>query len=264
MSTYSPSSEEAEHLWHATQVAMSEGRAGIRNVRRPRRTGRALVLAAAVLASASGVAVAADVVDVPWFGKDKPAGRVHAFDGNEPVAITPGPSAFNGREDGKIPSEALKSLHQMVDRVPASFPEDVQPGKILDARARVLLEDHTDRAYAVAIYAAPTSKGQICYLVEGMILGSSECVHDFDEAAPVRFNVDSDSSHAVVGLSGITADEVTSIDVRLSSGSVEQAEIGRNAFAWHAHDLSDRPTGLILGMSDGTKKSVEVPNSWSS
>lgn len=251
-------SDERMTLWRRTMFELERSEGASDQPRRPARHAfRIVLIAASALIVFSGVAVATGVISSP-FDSDTPAGRVGAFNDGRAIAVAPAPSALADRGRDEVPAFALQEMRASIASVPDRFPDDVQPGDLVEDRARVLLEVQDPRGQGIALYAAPTSNGQVCFVAIGRGTSGSGCLGDFTTAEPVHYIVNGSDAHGY-GIVGLVADEVTRVDITLADGATTAASMGRNAFAWQgALAAPVAPVLVTAHLADGTTREFAI------
>jgi hypothetical protein len=219
-----------------------------RSVVRRRRRVFLAVAVATLVSAASSAAVASERVAGAL---DRAAASVMAVFGldDDPAA-----------ERAAAPEVA--ELESLGERNPASS----LPASLQVDRSRTVLAETVAPGVDVRMIAVPSGQGEVCYLVRIEYAaagtngdrGGRYCVEQLTAERPVELT-STTSPRMRDTLYGITADEVAAVRVR-TSGGVEPAVLGTNAFFWIAPDQSTRATGLELDLRDGTTMSLPTPD----
>lgn len=214
---------------------------------RPARPPRSLLFAA-VIATVAVLAAAAVALNDNLPGRhsagklildERPASeRMRVFRAGEPAVQLP---------------QALASSMRALARSHANVNPLLQPGELDFDRARLLLSGLGARD--LAIYAVPSTKGSVCYELASI---GGACIDLFPADFPISWALNGfhdQEGNAHWWLSGIAADEVAGVSVRVA-GSDEPARLERNAWFYEAPpevgDADLMRATLIVTLVDGT------------
>jgi hypothetical protein len=148
----------------------------------------------------------------------------------------------------RLPAQ-LQQVVVAMNANPAPVSADLYEGQQLPAQSRLLLGN--PGGSNAGIYAYPTTKGRVCFLIT---IGGGGCVTAADPSA-WGIALNPGGSLAVYGL---VPNTVRSVDVVVGGTSVP-ARIGQNAFFYEQQTLTDTPTALVATFANGTQKQFTLP-----
>jgi hypothetical protein len=155
----------------------------------------------------------------------------------------------------KLPAAVQKSADEMSR--PNDIPSALEPGLVQTSTARRLMSDvGSDHQ---SFYAAPTSKGQLCFASSN---GSSGCVDSFaHQAARVSWFlsvVGSNGNTGAVQVGGLVPDDIEKIDV--ATGTITYSARLEHNFFFAETDPDVWPKTLIVTYRDGSIARVDLPS----
>jgi hypothetical protein len=213
----------------------------------------AAVLSLAVVAARSGSGAATRHRAVP-------ALRAH---GKHVVRPTRGPLADTlavfarprTKEDAP-PSRVAATLTDLEGQEQVS--PALRPGTPSLHSSRQLLADVG--SWHGSIYAAPTERGNVCYLVTG---GPETCPARFSQASPVDvmvFDRDEVGRGSPAAVAGLVPNDVAGITV-VVDGVGHPARIDDNAYFYELEDATaSSPESLLVRYRDGTSLTMQLPS----
>jgi hypothetical protein len=133
----------------------------------------------------------------------------------------------------------------------------LRPGTPDLLSSRLLLADVG--SWHGAIYAAPTERGNVCYLVTG---GPETCPSGFTQAFPVDvmvFDRDEVGRGNPAAVAGLVPDDVAAVTV-VVEGAGHPARLDGNAYFYELDDpLAVSPQSLLIRYRDGTSLTMRLP-----
>jgi hypothetical protein len=110
-----------------------------------------------------------------------------------------------------------------------------------------------------AIYAAPTERGNVCYLVTG---GPETCPAGFSQMSPVDvmvFDRDELRRGSPAAVAGLAPNDVAGVTV-VVEGTGHPARIDNNAYFYELYDpTAGSPESLVIRYRDGTSLTMPLP-----
>lgn len=209
------------------------------------------ILSVAVVAAARGGA------STP--GRTLPSFSPHATRvvvSNRPLAETLAVFSRMRRTADVLPPSAVAAFGALgdQDQVAAAL----RPGTPDAGRSRLLLADVG--TWHGAFYAAPTSDGNVCYVVTG---GPASCATGFTQHFPVGaaiFDRDGFDGGAPAAITGLVPDEVAGVTV-VVNGARHAARVANNAYFYQLPaDVRGSPESLLIGYRDGTTLTMPLPS----
>lgn len=191
------------------------------------------------------------------------AGPALAAHGRHTVVPTRGPLAGTLRvfaqprkQADVLPPAAAATLGSLEGQEQVS--SALRPGTPDLRSSRLLLADVG--WWHGAIYAAPTERGNVCYLVTG---GPETCPTGFTQASPVDtmiFDRDEVGRGHPAAVAGLVPDDVSSVTV-VVGGVGHPARMGDNAYFYELADpAASSPESLLVRYRDGTSLTVPLPS----
>lgn len=213
----------------------------------------AALLSFAVLATRSGSSSSArwKVAAAPVL----PARRHVVRPAREPLARTLAVFSRSRAKSDTPPPAVAATLADLEGQEQVS--DALRPGTPSLPSSRLLLADVG--SWHGAIYAAPTERGNVCYLVTG---GPETCPIRFTQAFPVDAMVfDRDEvgrGHPAV-VAGLVPNDAAAVTV-VVEGVGHRARIGDNAFFYELENpLAPSPQALVIRYRDGTSLEMPLP-----
>lgn len=241
--------QQVERMWHLTQSVDDLGPEFTKtSASRRKRTVRIAIVAACSLAVLGGAAFAAESTGVTNFFDEStpPRDRMEVFRD----VISPQASGVTDPDTPRAEAEIVKSLTSHWALEPELMTDEY--GALVADDIRVLLD--TDLlGNQFTMYAVPTSNGNVCIETTGLAAGST-CVPSFSVDTPVHYTLG--SRGAVFIVRGVFADEVDGVKVQTTEGTVEDAALGINAFAWAGYEMPDE---LRISLRDGSSRTISLP-----
>lgn len=153
-------------------------------------------------------------------------------------------------------AESIRGLNEATSAVPPKAAAILAQlsggpaGAVEVSHARVLL--NSQHAWGGSFYAAPSSGGQVCYLIGG---GPASCVSEFTQANPIawtKFDGDGSGGNPPV-VAGIVPNDVVSVSI-VDGGSRYDAPLSNNAFLFEFPEgAKTTDSSIVLGYRDGTQ-----------
>lgn len=191
-----------------------------------------LVLAAAVLATSTDTT--------------SPGARIEAVQIGDSPENTPLRALSIARTSGGVPSDLHGLFNDLAGT--ADMPEQVQNGAMRLAEGRLLLSGlGTTNA---RLYAMPTTKGRVCYVLTG---GPASCAGAFAADRPVgivRFDPDALDSGLPMSVFGLTANNVRAVDI-VVAGVTYRAQLANNAYFFEVPTAGSQPESLRVTFRSG-------------
>lgn len=161
------------------------------------------------------------------------------------------------RSPGDVPPRdlAAQANHSFVTDA-AIVAEKLRPGALDHARGRLLLANLG--AERRSVYAWPTQKGQVCFVITGL---SGGCEEQFTEAHPFSYvygDPDRLGSGKPMLIAGLVSDGVTRVEV-IAAGRGYEAMLGNNAYFLELDSSVVAPDRIVAHYSDGSERSHTFP-----
>jgi hypothetical protein len=141
---------------------------------------------------------------------------------------------------------------------PAGVAEELLPGKIDTEGGRLLLTGLG--LHRVSLFAFPTAKGKACWVLEDT---GASCVDTFDHQGGISwavFDRDTLDGGEAPGIVGVAADDVSGVDVALTTGDVAPAQLARSGFFYELRPgLTEQAIdSLVIHYTDGATGTAAV------
>lgn len=196
---------------------------------------RLIVLAVIAASSAVGATAALALTD---HAPQAAAQRLSGLDGHQAAA----------------PAYVVTAAAQLSEE-PAEVPDELLPGHVDEQDAHLLLSDLGSSG--ASLYAMPTSKGQVCWVITN---GPASCVDAFDADMPAGwavYDIDGVGVGQPAAVTGLVPDEVETVGV-VVNGISRNATVANNGFYYESEKTSDVPQALELSFSDGSSRMIEL------
>jgi hypothetical protein len=134
-------------------------------------------------------------------------------------------------------------------------PEALRPGHLRLDEARLLLVNLGSAK--LAIYAWPTAKGSVCYLVAGLVGGCDKRLTDEYPVSVVGGDPDAPGRGRPGIVAGLVTDDVVRVDVR-AAGELHRAEVANNAYFVELPVHAGAAEAILTRAHDGTTRTLDL------
>ncbi|MCB0879039.1 MAG: hypothetical protein KDC46_08675 [Thermoleophilia bacterium] len=134
-------------------------------------------------------------------------------------------------------------------------------GSVVPAQLHHVL-DYEGNGYTVRLRSGESADGQACLYQELLtnngtspIMGGGSCSRAMYYNGHITVGYGGNSKIGTV-IAGLATDDVDQVRVKLSTGEIRDAQMGRNGFLLHLPNPEVRPRGLVVDLKDG--RSIDV------
>lgn len=171
-----------------------------------------------------------------------------------PAAGTMSVFQDQNQDHDQVPRDVRIRLQHLLAGAPKDLPSYLNPGQVVDSRARVLIDQVGPRH--LSLYGVPTDKGQVCVVSS---LGNAGCYPDFKAAYMTTTSIVRSRRGDPWVLFGLCTDQVTKVSVIDQHGNRSPATMGNNAFVWESAPGDDLPRSVEVSLSDDRHRSIDLP-----
>lgn len=163
---------------------------------------------------------------------------------------------FSGAREvtDSLPTRVASQLQSLIGSAPADLPARLRPGALRLDEGRLLLS--ALGPHNAALYAVPTSSGNVCLAFTG---GPSGCEKGFT-VSPIGFSsFDPDQLGAgePYTVYGLVPNDVTRIEV-VVAGKPQTALLKNNGFYYRLSDPATWPEAIDVTFSDGRAETITL------